>query len=99
MVGDDLELLSPSQYTVWAYVMRARRYTCVVCGRVFPDGQGIVIRTGDVDIAFHSSRCAAKFLRMLIDKGSKEVVSASLRLARELETLLTEKREKSSKKI
>lgn len=79
--------------------MRARRHTCVVCGRVFPEGQGVVIKAGDVDIAFHSSRCAAKFLRMLVDKGSKEVVSASLRLARELETLLAERRERSRKKI
>lgn len=79
--------------------MKTRRYTCVVCGRVFPDGQGIVIRTGDTDIAFHSSKCAAKFLRILIDKGSKEVISASLRLAKELEALLSERKERSSKKI
>jgi len=70
-----------------------------VCGRVFPEGQGIVINTGEVELAFHSSKCAARFLKMLIDKGHKEVVSASLRLARELEETLKEEKEKLSKKI
>ncbi len=79
--------------------MRVHRHTCVVCGRVFPEGQGIVVRIGDRSIAFHSSRCAARFYRMLLDRGSKEVASESLKLARELEDLLERRRETSSKKI
>lgn len=85
--------------TVRRASMPTDRYTCVVCGRVFPEGQGIVIKTGGEAIAFHSSRCAAKFLRMLLDKGHREVISSSLRLARELEEALREKRERASKKI
>ncbi len=70
-----------------------------MCGRVFPEGQGIVIKIGDREITFHSSRCAAKFYRMLVDRGSKEVVSESLKLAKELERLLEERKEAASKRI
>ena len=45
-----------------------KRYKCIVCGRVFPEGQGIVIRYGDIVLAFHSSRCASKFLRQLLER-------------------------------
>lgn len=40
--------------------------TCMVCGRPFPDGQGIVISRGSIYMAFHSSRCASKFLQRMI---------------------------------
>lgn len=79
--------------------MQIRKHRCTVCGRIFPDGQGIVIEANEGEIAFHSSKCAARFLRMLLDRGHKEVLSASLRLARELEELLKEKQEKTSKRI
>ncbi|MEM2007027.1 MAG: hypothetical protein QW154_05270 [Sulfolobales archaeon] len=72
---------------------------CAVCGRKFPEGQGIVIKIEDREIAFHSSKCAAKFYRMLVDRGSKEVISESLKLARELENVLDKRRESKSKKI
>jgi len=39
---------------------------CSVCGKVFPEGQGIVIRFGDEDLVFHKRTCAVKFLRELI---------------------------------
>ncbi|MCS7099381.1 MAG: hypothetical protein RMH84_01240 [Sulfolobales archaeon] len=77
----------------------ADRYLCVVCGRVFPRGQGIVIRVEDRELAFHSSKCAARFYKMLIDRGSKEVISESIRLARELGNMLERRREATSKKI
>lgn len=72
---------------------------CIVCGRKFPDGQGIVIKIEDREIAFHSSKCAAKFYKMLVDRGSKEVISESLKLAKELENVLNKRMESMSKKI
>lgn len=39
---------------------------CIVCGRSFPDGQGIVLSRRDLYLSFHSSRCASRFLRRLI---------------------------------
>jgi hypothetical protein len=75
------------------------RFRCCVCGRVFPKGQGIVVVLSGGVLAFHSSRCAARFLRLLIDSGSKEVASSALRLAKELESKLLEDRERRAKKI
>ncbi len=51
-----------------------RRHKCIVCGRVFPEGQGIVINYGGVELSFHSSRCAAKFLRQLLDRVPPDVL-------------------------
>jgi len=39
---------------------------CSVCGKVFPEGQGIVIRFRDRDLVFHKRACAVKFLRELL---------------------------------
>jgi len=43
-------------------------YECLVCGRRFPEGQGIVLNIGGKRLYFHSKRCAYKFFRSLIDK-------------------------------
>ena len=75
------------------------RFKCCVCGKVFPEGQGIVIKLAGGVVAFHSSKCAARFLRLLLDISSKEVASAALRLARELESKLAEIQERRAKKI
>jgi len=75
------------------------RFKCCICGKVFPEGQGIVIRLAGGVVAFHSSKCAARFLRLLLDAGSKEVVSAALRLARELESRQAQIQERRVKKI
>jgi len=44
-----------------------RYYECLVCGRRFPEGQGIVLYKAGTPLYFHSSRCAAKFLRLLLE--------------------------------
>ncbi|MEM0379743.1 MAG: hypothetical protein QXX35_00955 [Desulfurococcaceae archaeon] len=54
--------------------MKKNRYKCIVCGRVFPHGQGIVVKTGNLSLEFHSSRCASKFLRRLIENSSFEEI-------------------------
>ena len=45
-----------------------RKYKCIICGRVFPEGQGIVIKYGDLELYFHSNRCASKFLCQLLER-------------------------------
>ncbi|NPA05141.1 MAG: hypothetical protein GXO09_03485 [Crenarchaeota archaeon] len=46
----------------------SRRYECIVCGRVFPEGQGIVITRAGVTLAFHSKACLAKFFRLMVER-------------------------------
>lgn len=87
------------RYLLGTDLKHVDRYLCVVCGRVFPRGQGVVIRVEDRELVFHSSKCVARFYKMLVDRGSKEVISESIRLARELENILEKKREATSKRI
>jgi hypothetical protein len=49
------------------FIIKGSRLTCVVCGRVFPEGQGIVIRYKDKMLTFHSKSCAVKFFRYYIE--------------------------------
>ncbi|MGC9209651.1 MAG: hypothetical protein ACP5FT_00015 [Acidilobus sp.] len=79
---------------------RGVRYTCVVCGRPFYEGQGIVIRRGQLELAFHSSRCAAKFLRLLVERAEADCVTdASRQVAKELDEALRKTREARKKVI
>lgn len=39
---------------------------CSVCGKVFPEGQGILIDVGGRRLVFHKKTCATKFLRELL---------------------------------
>lgn len=59
--------------------MKRNKYKCIVCGRVFPQGQGIVIKTGNIILEFHSSRCASKFLRKLFENASFEDIGKYIR--------------------
>uniref|UniRef100_A0A7J3ZML6 TRASH domain-containing protein n=1 Tax=Fervidicoccus fontis TaxID=683846 RepID=A0A7J3ZML6_9CREN len=43
----------------------ALRRRCVVCGKTFPEGQGIVIEHSRLVLEFHSKRCLARFFRRL----------------------------------
>ncbi len=77
------------------------KYTCIVCGRKFPKGQGIIIELGGTTLTFHSTRCATKFFRLLIerieDKGPIEKVAKQL--IQELEEARKRKQELYKKKI
>lgn len=48
------------------------KHKCIVCGRTFPNGQGIIINYGDLELKFHSNRCASKFLRLLLERVPHE---------------------------
>ena len=68
--------------------MKGKRYTCVVCGRVFPEGQGIVIRRAGMELAFHSKACLAKFFRLFVERlDEKEFRRAAREVVREFEEL------------
>jgi large subunit ribosomal protein L24e len=68
--------------------MIAKKYTCIVCGRVFPEGQGIVIRRAGVELAFHSKACLAKFFKLFIEKlDEREFKRAAIATIKEFEEL------------
>ncbi|HEW64367.1 MAG TPA: hypothetical protein ENO39_04865 [Fervidicoccus fontis] len=72
------------------------KYECVVCGKVFYEGQGIRIKREGLQLDFHSSRCAALFFKRLIEESpSAECVSET---AKKLIDEFKELREKRSKK-
>jgi len=67
-------------------VPRKREYTCIVCGRKFPEGQGIVIRRAGIELAFHSKACLAKFFRLFVERlDEREYKKAVRELVREFE--------------
>ncbi len=45
------------------------KLTCIVCGKKFPKGQGIIIDIEGKSYSFHSKSCALKFLRRVIDEA------------------------------
>jgi hypothetical protein len=81
-------------------LVKGAKYKCLVCGRTFYEGQGIVIRRGDLELAFHSARCAAKFLRLLVERTESDCVkSSSIRVSKELEEALSKRLEAKKKVI
>ncbi len=76
------------------------RHKCVVCGRPFPEGQGIVIRYGDLELEFHSSRCASKFFRSLLERVEPRILQPYIkRLVEEYAELLEARAKKKAKSI
>ncbi len=80
--------------------MGSKKLRCVVCGRVFHEGQGVKISVGGVEVTFHSKSCAIKFLRtMLLYIDGKELEKAVKAALREFEERLRELEESRRKKI
>jgi hypothetical protein len=80
--------------------MVSRKLRCVVCGRVFYEGQGIKISIAGKDLHFHSKSCALKFFKSLILYiDQKELERAVKATISEYEERLKELEEKSQKKI
>lgn len=76
------------------------RHRCVVCGRIFPRGQGIVINKEGVVLEFHSSKCASKFFSMLLERIPFEEVSPYIKkLINEFNELNEQKARARAKKI
>lgn len=79
--------------------MAERLYECVVCGRKYPVGQGIVLSKGGVTLYFHSNRCAAKFLKRLIENSSESCITESLKETLEAFTQALDAKRKAAKKV
>jgi len=76
------------------------KHRCIVCGRVFPEGQGIVVKTGSIVLEFHSSRCASKFFRNLLERIPGEEIQPYIKkLVEEYEELNQQRAKAKAKKI
>jgi hypothetical protein len=76
------------------------KYRCVVCGRVFSEGQGIILRVNDDVIPLHSSKCATKFLRSVVERLEPSVARGIIKdVKKEFHELLEKRLKESSKKI
>jgi len=77
-----------------------RYYTCIVCGRKFPEGQGITIEKAGLVLHFHSRRCAVKFLKLLVERLDDSTARKALgELLKELEEARKARAEKARKVI
>jgi large subunit ribosomal protein L24e len=77
-----------------------RYYTCIVCGRKFPEGQGIIIEKAGIVLHFHSRRCATKFLKLLIERLDDSTARKVLgELIKELEEARRARAERARKVI
>ncbi|MCE4599338.1 MAG: hypothetical protein F7C81_03975 [Desulfurococcales archaeon] len=75
-------------------------YTCIVCGRKFPHGQGIVMSKAGYTMHFHSRDCAYRFMKLLLERLDDSCVQGPLReLINEMEKALEEKKKKTVKVI
>lgn len=73
---------------------------CLVCGRTFPQGQGVRITIKGSDYFFHSKACAYKFLREIVLSSDADCISDVIKdVKRKYEDILEKKREASKKII
>jgi len=80
--------------------VQSRKYKCIVCGRIFPRGQGVIITIGDLVLEFHSNRCFSKFTRELLKRLPPDSVKGyAKRLLEEYEETLSQRAKLRSKKI
>lgn len=76
------------------------KLTCVVCGRKFSIGQGIIINFGKNTYNFHSKACALKFIKKVLESlEPSELEKVADRVAEEYSKILKEKAERTAKKI
>lgn len=76
------------------------RYTCSVCGRKFPEGQGVVLEVSGKKYVFHSKSCALKFLKKVLENiDANTLLKAFDKVAKEFEDVLKSRMELTSKKI
>jgi large subunit ribosomal protein L24e len=54
-------------------------HECSVCGRKFPVGQGIVLSKSGFTLYFHSSKCASKFLKLLLERMDENCARTAIR--------------------
>lgn len=77
-----------------------KKYECLVCGRIFYEGQGIRISFGGRDVSFHSKTCALKFFRNLILYLDQKALEQAVKLTiKEFEERQREFKERTQKNI
>ncbi len=74
-------------------MVERKRYVCIVCGRKFPYGQGIIVSRAGITLTFHSKSCLTKFFKLFIEnldekefKKASRVVVEEFRKLRELKS-------------
>ena len=72
---------------------------CIVCGRKFPEGQGIKLTVKGEDYYFHSKACAYKFLKEVLYTIDMDEVSGIFRELRKKYREINEKKKEATKKI
>jgi len=72
---------------------------CMVCGRVFPQGQGIVIVKGGRTLHFHSKRCAYRFFKLLLDMVEDDCIKRPLDDALKEFSTIIKKRAETARKV
>jgi large subunit ribosomal protein L24e len=76
------------------------RLTCIVCGRKFPRGQGVVLKVGGKEYPFHSKACALKFLRRVVEEVDQDMMKKVFdTVESEFREELRLRAEKTAKKI
>ncbi|QIW24207.1 hypothetical protein EWF20_08655 [Sulfolobus sp. S-194] len=76
------------------------KYVCAVCGRMFPQGQGVKITIKGTDYYFHSKACAYKFLREVVLSADPDCIFGVAKdVKRKYDDILEKKREASKKVI
>jgi predicted nucleic acid-binding Zn-ribbon protein len=72
------------------------KHKCIVCGRIFYDGQGYILSRGGMQLEFHSSKCLTKFFtRVFYDSSDISCLNETIKkLLKEYEEL-NEKRQKN----
>ncbi len=76
------------------------KYECIVCGKKFPKGQGVLISLYNVELAFHSKSCALKFFKALFSKVEYDLIRNYIEeTVNEFREKIAEERKRKAKKI
>lgn len=77
-----------------------RKYECIVCGRIFYEGQGVKVGLGGKEISFHSKTCALKFFKSLVLYLDQKALEQAVKLTiKEFEERQREFKERTKKNI
>ncbi len=80
--------------------MASKKLKCIVCGRVFYEGQGVKLNLAGRELVFHSKTCALKFIRSLVlYLDQKDLENAVKQTIKEFEERLRELEELRKKRI
>ncbi len=80
--------------------MGDKKIMCLVCGRIFYEGQGIKINIGGQELVFHSKSCTIKFFKSLVLYLDQKNLGDAVKMTiKEFEDRISEIREKTKKKL